>query len=236
MQEPVKLERSLLRDQAAEILRDHISTGRIPEGTRLKQQDVSKLLGISRMPARDALMLMQAEGLVESRADGLHVTELNEQDVRDLHQVRWTLEKLAVELAAARMSEENGATLTSRIHDLEEAVASGDPALCAKHDMAIHQEIWRQADNGYLYKVLNSILGVIFVLASRVQHYQRRDPIRLLDEHRELVTLIVAGEGAKAAQMIEDHLRYALTVSLRSFYVPEGAMAPHDSSTPPFQV
>ena len=59
-----KLDRNLLRDQAAEILREYISNGRIPEGTRLTEREVSQWLGVSRMPAREALMILEAEGLV----------------------------------------------------------------------------------------------------------------------------------------------------------------------------
>ncbi len=86
--EDARLDRNLLKDLAAETLRDYISTGRIPEGTKLTERKVSRLLGISRMPARDALMILEAEGLVVSRPDGRYVIELTEKDVRDIHVLR----------------------------------------------------------------------------------------------------------------------------------------------------
>jgi len=212
-----KLDRSLLRDQAAEILREYISNGRIPEGTRLTEREVSQWLGVSRMPAREALMILEAEGLVESRSDGRYVVELSEEDVRHLHVVRSTLEKLAVELAAANVNEENRAALRARLRDLEEAVASEDPALCAKRDLAIHQAIWHQANNSYLLKILDSMLGVIFVLVARVRFYCRADPGGLLSQHRELVDLVASGDGAGAARAIEAQLRESLAHSLGTF-------------------
>jgi DNA-binding GntR family transcriptional regulator len=221
LEDTVKLDRTLLKDQAAEILRDHISSGSIPEGTRLTEREVSQMLGISRMPAREALMVLEAEGLVERRGDDRHVVELTEERVHSLHVVRRDLEKLAAELAAANTNEANRAALHARFRELEEAVATGDPALCTKRDLAIHQTIWRQADNPYLLKVLDSILGVIFVLAARVKLYGTGITPRLLRQHRELVELIAAGDGEGAARALDGQLTLALDNSLSSFRIQE---------------
>jgi DNA-binding GntR family transcriptional regulator len=218
-EETIKLDRTPLKDQAAEILRDHITAGRIPEGTRLTERQVSQMLGISRMPAREALMILEAEGLVERRFDGRQVIELSEKRVRELHQVRWTLERLAAELAAANVSEENCAALRARLCDLEEAIATGDPALCTERDLAIHQAIWRQADNSYLLELLESLLGVIFVLAARVKIYSGANVDRLRSQHRELVDLVTSGDADGAGRCIEAQLRGVLPQSLRTFHI-----------------
>jgi DNA-binding GntR family transcriptional regulator len=218
--EDLRLDRNLLKDRAAETLRDYISTGRIPEGTKLTEREVSRLLGISRMPAHEALTILEAEGLVVSRPDGRYVIELSEKDVRDLHALRQTLECLAVELAAANASDENRAALQASLHELEQAVASGDPSNCTKCDMALHQTIWRQADNPHLLRVLVSVLGTIFVLAERVKVYGQEDLTRMLDGHRRLIELISAGEGAGAAAVLESHLKSSLRESLRTFQIP----------------
>jgi DNA-binding GntR family transcriptional regulator len=219
LEDTIKLDRTLLKDQAAEILRDHISSGRIPEGTRLTEREVSHMLGISRMPAREALMILEAEGLVERRNDERRVVELTEQRVRDLHVVRRTLEKLAAELAAANTNEENRAVLFAKFHELEEAVATGDLTLCTKRDLAIHQAIWHQANNTYLLKVLDSMLGVIFVLAARVKLYGTGVTDRLLRQHRELVELIGSGNAEGVSGALDAQLRLALTNSLNSFRI-----------------
>jgi DNA-binding GntR family transcriptional regulator len=217
-EETVKLDRTPLKDQAAEVLRDHITAGRIPEGTRLTERQVSQMLGISRMPAREALMTLEAEGLVERKSDGRQVIELSEELVRDLHEVRWTLEKLAAGLAAANISEKNRAVLRSRVSDLEEAIATGDPALCTKRDLAIHQAIWQQANNPYLLKLLDSLLGVIFVLAARVKIYSGANVDRLRSQHRELVDLVASGDVDGAGRCVEAQLRGVLPQSLRTFH------------------
>jgi DNA-binding GntR family transcriptional regulator len=219
MQRCPKLDRSLLKDQAAETLRTYISTGRIPEGTRLTEREVSDMLGISRMPAREALQALEAEGLITRRTNGRYVIELDEALVRSLHEVRWTLERFAAELAAGNRCATYCAELRARLDDLNAAVAAGDPARCTRCDLAIHRAIWRQAGNPYLLSILESLLGVIYVLAERVKTYGHGESEVFLEQHRTLVARVEAGDGAGAAAAVEAQLRGALQASLRTFRV-----------------
>jgi DNA-binding GntR family transcriptional regulator len=221
----LRLDRNLLKDRAADMLRDSIGSGRIPEGTKLTEREVSRLLGISRMPAHEALTILEAEGLVVSRPDGRYVIELTEKDVRDIHALRLTLEQLAVELAAANTSPKNVVALQGRLQALEQAVASGNPETCTKCDMALHRAIWQQAENPHLLRVLDSVLGAIFVLADRVKLYGSEDFERMLGGHRKLVEHVAAGDGEGAAQVLESQLKSSLAESLRTFQVPRQAGA-----------
>jgi DNA-binding GntR family transcriptional regulator len=230
--ENLKLEHKLLKDRAADKLRDHISSGRIPEGTKLTEREVSRLLGIGRAPTRDALMALEAEGLVVSKSDGRYVIEITEKDVRDIHVLRWTLERLAVELAAANTNDETRAILDARLRELEAAIASGDPNACTRCDMAIHRAIWQQADNPHLLHLLDSVLGAIFVLCDRAKVRGRLNAQQILEEHRELVTLIIAGDATGAGRTIEAHLRKTLGASLRTFHLADSEAAEISQESP----
>jgi DNA-binding GntR family transcriptional regulator len=172
------------------------------------------------MPAHEAMTILEAEGLVVSRSDGRYVIELTEKDVCDIHALRCTLEQLAVELAAANATPRNRAVLQTRLQALEEAVASGNPEACTKCDMALHRAIWQQAENPHLLRVLDSVLGAIFVLADRVKLYGSEDFERMLIGHRKLVELVAAGEGKGARQTLKAHLEGSLRESLRTFHIP----------------
>jgi DNA-binding GntR family transcriptional regulator len=220
LRDSAKLNRNLLKDRAVEVLRDHISSGVIPEGTKITEREVSRVLGISRMPARDALMVLEAEGLVESRSDGRYVIELTPDDVRDMYQVRGALEMLTAELAAVNIDQAGRIALLAKLRYLEEAVATGHRGLCTERDVALHEEIWRQAQNPHLLRYLQSMLGVIFVIASRVNFYSSdsRHSRQLLDEHCELVKLVTSGSRIGARRAMEAHLRTALMDSLHILY------------------
>jgi DNA-binding GntR family transcriptional regulator len=211
----MRLDRNLLKDRAAETLRDQIASGRIPEGTKLTEREVSRLLGISRMPARDALMILEAEGLILSRPGGRYVIELSERDVRDLYVLRWTLEGLAARLAAENPSAESHAELQARLDDLEAVAGSGDLGVCTRCDMALHKAIWHQAQNPHLLRVLDSVLGAIFVLCDRVKVSSTYNAEITVGQHRRIVERIVEGDGEGAAQAMEAYLRSALAASLK---------------------
>lgn len=225
MQHCPKLDRSLLKDQAADTLRTYISTGRIPENTRLTEREVSHLLGISRMPAREALQALEAEGLITRRANARYVIELNEAMVRSLHEVRWTLERLAAERAAANRCPAHCEELHARLNDLRAAIGAGDPARCTRCDLAIHRALWRQAANPYLLSILESLLGVIYVLAERVKTYGRGESEAYVEQHLALIGLVEAGDVEGAGAAVEAQLRGALQVSLRTFRVADAGDA-----------
>jgi len=213
----ISLNRSLLKERATNTLRDYISSGRIPEGTKLTERDVSTLLGVSRAPVRDALMALEAEGLVVSKSTGRYVIELTEKDVRDIHVLRWTLERLAVELVVENMTAVNREMLLDVLHDLEEAAMGEDANDWTKCDMALHRTIWQLANNAHLLKVLDSVFGAIFVLAERTTIYGKRNFKRAFERHRELVHLIISGDGEKAGQAMESHLKRSMTANLKTF-------------------
>ena len=217
----LKVEHNLLRERAAEMLRRSISSGRIPEGTKLTEREVAHLLGVSQMTAHEALMSLEAEGLVVSRSDGRHVIELTERDVRDIHELRWTLERLAAERAAANISDENRRVLNDRLEEMEAALASGDPAACTRCDTALHETIWQQAENSYLLRMLDSVLGAIFVLIDRGKVYGQGASPEMLRAHRRLVEPILAGDVEGAGREMVRHLKDGLAESLRTFHLPE---------------
>jgi DNA-binding GntR family transcriptional regulator len=222
LQGALKLDRTLLRDTAVEKLREFIGSGLIPEGTKISEREVSEMLGISRMPARDALMTLEHEGLVENRPDGRYVIQLTEDDVRSFLQVRAALERVAARLAARNMNEEGRALLLARLHDLEDATARKDPDLRVRRDIALHQAIWEQARNPQLLRILQSMMGVILVLTLRADIFGDGDAQRVLSDHRGLVDLIVSGDAEGAGRAFEEEIGTNLVAgALRTFRVPE---------------
>ncbi len=224
--EATKLDRTLLKDLAAEKLHDYISRGDIPEGTRLTEREVSRLLGVSRISAHEALLILESEGLVENRPDGRHVIELTEERVRQLYVVRVVLEKLVMELAVANNSDGHLAILRAKLDDLGKAVASKDHVLCAEADLALHRAIWRQTGNTYLVKSLEPMAGVMVVLTARTRLYYKPENDQNYREHCQLVDLIASGDAVGAGQLIEYQLREATGKSVLTFHAASEAQPP----------
>ncbi len=90
---------------ATELIRQAILDGRLEPGSRLKEEELARELGISRTPVREALLMLQAEGLIETTPNrGAVVRTHDADDLIDLYQLRALLEGYAARQAATRVS------------------------------------------------------------------------------------------------------------------------------------
>jgi DNA-binding GntR family transcriptional regulator len=88
-------------DHAVHCLRAEILGGKVSPGDRLAESVVGKRLGVSRVPVREALVILEREGLVEFSATGrASVKDLSDSDFEELYTLRLALEPLAARLAA----------------------------------------------------------------------------------------------------------------------------------------
>src|SRR5437867_8366947 len=90
---------------ATEVIRQAILDGRLEPGRRLKEEELARELGISRTPVREALLVLQAEGLVDAAPNrGAVVRAHDAVDLDDLYQLRALLEGYAARRAASRIT------------------------------------------------------------------------------------------------------------------------------------
>jgi DNA-binding GntR family transcriptional regulator len=205
-----------LKDQAARHLREMIVSGRIPAGSKITERDVAQWLEISRMPARDALMELENQGLVVSKADSRYVIQPTPQEVRQLYQLRLALEKLAVELAITSASERRKDQLQRKLDAMRRAVERGDQATYTASDLEMHELIWQQAGNPYLLNSLHALTGPIFMFIAS-QTRVKENWTETLALHEALVQAICAGDAAAALHSVEAHLQRSLDLALQVF-------------------
>jgi DNA-binding GntR family transcriptional regulator len=217
----LRLDRNSLKDQSTELLRSYIISGRIPPGTKLAERELAELLGVSRMPARDALMVLEREGLVVSRPNGRYVIELHAKDIEQLFEIRLLLERLAVRLAATNHSPHNCAALRANLEKMADTIARNDRDGYVRADLEAHQLIWHQAENPHLLKMLNSIVGPIFMFISSQTDFQTnwQETYRM---HQELADAICAGDVEQAVRSIEAQMQNSMGLSYRVFAQQQG--------------
>jgi DNA-binding GntR family transcriptional regulator len=193
-----------LRTQAADLLRDHIISGKIPSGSKLVERKVAEILGISRSPAREALMRLEMEGLIVSKPDARYVVSLTEREIIELHQVRLLLERQAVEMAARNTNPRYQAQQLTVLCAMELAVEQKNQSAFARADLDGHALIWEQSENGWLQKTLHSMSGPYFLcMANAAEQYDWQVTLEL---HTDLVQRINAGDSAGAVVSLERHL------------------------------
>ena len=119
--------RSTLPEAAAERLRTLIIEGELAPGARLNERELSERLGVSRTPLREAFRMLAADGLlVQLPNRGAQVVSLSREDVRHAFEVMASLEGLAGELAAARVTDGDLGELRALQAEMEQAHARHD--------------------------------------------------------------------------------------------------------------
>jgi DNA-binding GntR family transcriptional regulator len=128
------------RDEVTEFLRSQILSGHFPAGHRLKTSEIADHLGMSRMPVRDALQVLHAEGLVVLRPNrGAVVTSLTINDIVDHFEMRAVLEGLAARVACAKLSDATIDNLQSIIDRMD--CVREDRQVWLEQHMAFHETL-----------------------------------------------------------------------------------------------
>jgi GntR family transcriptional regulator of gluconate operon len=207
-----KIERSLLKDQVADLLRASIIKGDIQQGAKVVERELAEVLGVSRVPVRDALMQLETEGLVVSRLSGRYVIELTERDVKELYQIRVVLEKLAVKLVIERATPQQLQRLNEKLDEMRLAVEQQHTRTYVHGDVEIHRLIWEFSGNYHLQRIFHSMIGPIFIFAS--SHARVYDWGVTLSLHEDLIKAIVDKDEEVAFEAVERHMADALQRSL----------------------
>src|SRR5215510_12626235 len=135
-----------LRDTVRQTLREAILKGRLAPGEPINQVTLSKEFGVSRGPLREALSLLEEEGLVNNVPyRGTFVADFNDRIIQDTYSVRRVLEQFAVELAMTRSGSLEMAELRAVYQSMEAAVESEDMEQFHELDLAFHRQIYAMA-------------------------------------------------------------------------------------------
>ena len=116
-----------LRDVVCKTLRRAILAGKMPPGTRLLEVHLADEMGVSRTPIREAIRVLEQEGLVIMRPRrGAEVAKITVPQMRDVLELRTVLDVLAVELACERATDEDIKEIEKAAREFEQAVYDGD--------------------------------------------------------------------------------------------------------------
>jgi len=183
-------------------LRDDIVMGRRAPGSRLVERDIAADLGVSRLPVREAIRALAAEGIVVSRPrTGATVREYTIKDIRDFAEFREAVETLAFVLAAQRHDEE-GAALMSGIHERERAAAAeGDIERARVAASEFHLAAVSLAGNGVIADV-----GRTYVTRLRWLFGRHETVLAMADEHRRILDAFLARDVDALRVLIPEHL------------------------------
>ena len=200
-----------LRSTIADTLRRGIILGELVPGQRLDEQTLADKLGVSRVPIREALAILEHDGLVQKNPrQGSFVIGLTDDDIHDIYQFRHMIEDFAIQRVAATIDEEGLARLASIVERTEAAVRNNQPEQMAESDLAFHREIVNLAGNKRTLVAWESIAGLVAVFLSINSSMYRtipapHDPIDAY-RHSKILRLIKSHNADEAAAQMREHL------------------------------
>ena len=208
---PREFARGSTASAVAEILREAIYSGLLAENEWLRELEVAKELNVSRTPVREALRLLELDGLVTRNGQAAVVAPVTLESVLQLYEVRETLEAMAARLAA----EGGGADLQRELEQCLEAMelAADDASEYARLNTIFHGAIRRATANHYLERFLGQIESAVRRLGASTYERPGRT-IEATEEHRRIAKAIIGGDIETAAAASLDHMRRAREIRI----------------------
>ena len=191
---------------AAELIRKAIVDGRVEPGSRLKEGELARELGISRTPVREALLVLQTEGLIESAPNrGATVRAYEVADLDDLYQLRALLEGFAARLAAVRIAPGDVGRLRESCERFGSLRASDDVGELVQENVSFHDIVLHAAGSERLAQMVRSVIQLPLVYRSYVWYSPEQ---KLISEHyhRQLTSALAAGEAERAELVMKEHV------------------------------
>jgi len=215
-QHSTKLARSLHSGRIAVALREAIISGSLRPGTPLVEMRLAEQLAVSRGPVRSALHVLEGEGLVETKPNGrMVVVGFDQDDLRDLFAVRYSLEAEAIEWGVARGRDTRP---VENAFAAIEAEGNSTPRLVSL-DIDFHRRLVEFSGSRFLTRswlALAPVIQAVITIGNR--HLVEADPGsnfgRIVDSHRLLMDALVSREAEAAARMLAEQFDFSKSMFL----------------------
>lgn len=205
-----RIENVPLRVSVAEIIRKAIVNGTMRPGTPIVEMALAEQLNVSRAPVREAIQILEADGLIESVPyKGKRVKPLTVKEVEELYSLREQFEAFAIR----RIVERKADVSVLRIHsdNMFEAAERGDFLSLMQADEEFHRDLIRLADHALMLSMWDNLyLRIRQIMALR--NSANRDLRQVAANHPPILDAIEHGDMIKAISLISDHTRSAAQI------------------------
>lgn len=204
-----------LVDHTAKALEEMIIRGKLKPGQKVKEQEISTRLGISRPPLREAFKILEAEGLIRREPRrGVFVSELSDQDIWEIYTLKLALYTLGITLAMDRISNGEVEKLERVVAQMEKSVhLEGGPDTIRYEELnnLFHEMTANIAGHTRLKRIQQSLNNQIKRIAYR-SFADRKHLETSCKYHRKILEAIKAKDKVKAEQLTREHILKGLEV------------------------
>jgi len=202
----VPIQRQTIASMTITALRERILRGDYPDGEPLRQDAIADELGVSRIPVREALRQLEAEGLVTfSPHRGAVVSTLSLEEIDELFELRADIECDLLRRAIPKMTADQLDRATDVLDEFQEALAASEASRWGPLNWHFHAALYAPANR-------NFTMGVLQKLHQHSDRYFRMQVllahggIRANDEHRAIVAAIARKDVKGATDLMQSHI------------------------------
>ncbi|MCL4438291.1 MAG: GntR family transcriptional regulator [Candidatus Thermoplasmatota archaeon] len=196
-----------LTEMAYKHIFDAIMSGRYRSGQSLSPDSIVAQLNISKTPVREALVELEAEGIISRNGRYYNVIFLDQKDILDLYELRAILESEAAALACERVDQNQIQELKEALRLIREAVSEENPEPIKLADLngKYHALIAKASGNRYLAEYTSSIrLKLKIIRTTLFTSYDRR--MEEVEEHEAILSAIERGDSELARARVRSHM------------------------------
>jgi len=197
-----------LPEQIADAIVEGIAGGALNPGQRLIEIDVARRLSVSRVPLREALKILEAQGILAREQNrGVRVVELDEARIDQVCEVRAKLESIAARdaLAIYRTQPEKLHHLERPIALMEGAVRRSDWAAVNKADLAFHHEICLASGNDIVTTLWQGLARHVLMIFGR-EILTELGQSQIVQQHRDFIADLLTVRARTLPKLVERHI------------------------------
>lgn len=193
-------------ERAVDIIKEKILANELSAGSNHLESELADLLGMSRTPVREALLMLEAQGLVEIvPRRGVRIVPLSARDMEEIYQILTELEALAAaEVASRRLDETELSDLREYLEKMEEALEADDRSAWAEADDQFHRQLVALAGNRRLEQIVQTYWDQVHRARLLTLHI-RPAPHKSNRDHRALLDAIIRGDAETARRIHREH-------------------------------
>jgi DNA-binding GntR family transcriptional regulator len=203
-----------LRNRAQNLLRNAILDGKFKAGQKLVERELCELTGASRSSLREALVNLETNGLIERQSyRGFSVAQINPRKVREIFELRASLETLAAELFTERASVQEIVALSEALTALEQCLETFDLGQMRAVKESYYEVLFTGARNEEIRRALSNVIDRIYFLRSQLMVDPNRRQASLA-EMRRLTAALVSRDRVAARAASLAHIEAARDAAL----------------------
>ncbi|WP_078428389.1 GntR family transcriptional regulator [Alkalihalobacterium alkalinitrilicum] len=211
------IEKRNLSEQVYFYLRKKIISNELTPGSRVNYDDIISELGISKTPVRDALYLLQQDGLVEIKErSGTFVNTPKVQDVKEVYDIRNALERQAVNLAMENMTKADIEKMLNKAIKVEETLNDSSVETFVESDREFHRTLILWSKNQRLIKLMES-LDAQLQWISVITATSSERPKETNAMHKRIIAAMLHSNKKIAQDLMEEHIEEAKQITLKEF-------------------